>query len=115
MIVQLEEAKQIMNQLSADVKELREALNIDELTAKADELEKTTCEGDFWGRDNAQSIMSELNVAKAKITDYNDLADGLEALFDLVEMAISEDDESFTEEIISELSSLQKSYERQRI
>ncbi len=115
MIVQLEEAKQTMNQLSADVKELREALNIDELTAKADELEKTTCEGDFWGRDNAQSIMSELNVAKAKITDYNELADGLEALFDLVEMAISEDDESFTEEIISELSSLQKSYERQRI
>ena len=115
MIVQLEEAKQTMNQLSADVKELREALNIDELTAKADELEKTTCEGDFWGRDNAQSIMSELNTAKAKITDYNELADGLEALFDLVEMAISEDDETFTEEIISELSSLQKSYERQRI
>ena len=115
MIVQLEEAKQTMNQLSADVKELREALNIDELTAKADELEKTTCEGDFWGRDNAQSIMSELNATKAKVTDYNELADGLEALFDLVEMAISEDDESFTDEIISELSSLQKSYERQRI
>ena len=115
MIVQLEEAKQTMNQLSADVKELREALSIDTLTARADELEKITCEGDFWGRDNAQSIMSELNTAKAKVTDYNELADGLEALFDLVEMAISEDDESFTDEIISELSSLQKSYERQRI
>ena len=115
MIVQLEEAKQTMSQLSADVKELREALNIDELTVRADELEKTTCEADFWSRDNAQSIMSELNTAKAKVTDYNELADGLEALFDLVEMAISEDDESFTDEIISELSSLQKSYERQRI
>lgn len=115
MIVQLEEAKQTMNQLSADVKELREALNIDTLAERANELEKITCEGDFWGRDNAQSIMSELNMAKAKVTDYNELADGLEALFDLVEMAISEDDESFTEEIISELSSLQKSYERQRI
>ena len=115
MIVQLEEAKQTMNQLDADVKELRTALNIDELTAKAEELEKITCEGDFWGRDDAQSVMSELNTAKAKIADYSELSDGLEALFDLVELAISEDDESFTEEILSELDALQKSYDRQRI
>ncbi len=115
MIVQLEEAKQTMGQLSEDVKELHEALGIDELTAKAEELEKITCEGDFWGRSDAQSVMSELNTAKAKVNDYNELADGLAALGDLVEMAISEDDESFTEEILSELSALQKSYDRQRI
>ena len=115
MIVQLEEAKQTMGQLLEDVKELHEALGIDELTAKAEELEKITCEGDFWGRSDAQSVMSELNTAKAKVNDYNELADGLAALGDLVEMAISEDDESFTEEILSELSALQKSYDRQRI
>ena len=39
----------------------------------------------------------------------------MSALGDLVDMAISEDDESFTEEILSELSALQKSYDRQRI
>lgn len=44
MIVQLEEAKQRMSQLKEDVKELREALSIDALTEKADELEKLTCE-----------------------------------------------------------------------
>lgn len=115
MIVQLEEAKQTMNQLSADIKELHEALGIEELTKKADELEQTTCEGDFWGRPDAQSVMSDLNAAKSKINDYNELANGLSALADLVEMAISEDDESFTEEILSELSALTKSYEKQRI
>ncbi len=115
MIVQLEEAKQTMNQLEEDVKELHEALGIDQLTVKAKELEETTCEADFWGRDDCQQIMSELNSAKSVVNNYNELADGLSALKDLVEMAIMEDDESFTEEILSELSVLQKSYDRQRI
>lgn len=115
MIVQLEEAKQTLGILSADVKDLREALDYDVLCQKAEELEKTTCEADFWGREDAQSVMSELNAAKAKLGDYKELADGVSALGDLVDMAISEDDESFTEEILSELSMLQKSYDRQRI
>ena len=115
MIVQLEEAKQTLGTLAADVKDLRDALDYDKLCAKADELEKVTCEPEFWGREDAQSVMADLNGAKAKISDYKELADGVSALGDLVDMAISEDDESFTEEILSELSALQKSYDRQRI
>ena len=61
------------------------------------------------------SVMSELNTAKAKINDYTELSEGLGSLEDLVELAIAEDDESFTEEILNELGSLTKSYERQRI
>ena len=115
MIVQLEEAKQTLGTLAADVAELRGALDYDTLCAKADELEKVTCEPEFWGREDAQAVMAELNSAKAKISDYKELSDGVNALGDLVDMAISEDDESFTEEILSELSALQKSYDRQRI
>ncbi len=115
MIVQLEEAKQTLGVLSADVKELKDALDYDKLCEKADSLEKTTCEADFWGREDAQSVMSELNGIKAKIGDYKELSDGVVALGDLVEMAIAEDDESFTEEILTELAVLQKSYDRQRI
>lgn len=115
MIVQLEEAKQTLGTLAADVKELRDALDYDKLCAKADELEKITCEPEFWGREDAQAVMADLNAAKAKIGDYKELSDGVSALGDLVDMAISEDDESFTEEILSELSALQKSYDRQRI
>ena len=115
MIVQLEEAKQTLSQLGADIKELHEALNIDALTSRVKELEEVTCAADFWGREDAQTVMSELNGAKATVSSYNELVDGLNALSDLVEMAIAEDDESFTEEILSELSALKKSYERQRI
>ena len=115
MIVQLEESKQTIAALREDVKELRSALNIDELTEKANALEKTTCEADFWGREDAQTVMADLNAAKGTVNDYNALADGVSALSDLIELAISEDDESFTEEILTELASLQKDYDRQRI
>ena len=115
MIVQLEEAKQTLSALSGDVKELAEALGIEELKKRSDELEKVTCEADFWGRSDAQSVMSELNSVKAKVENYNSLEKGASDLADLIEMAISEDDESFTQEILSELTSLRKSYERQRI
>lgn len=115
MIVQLEEAKQTLGQLEIDVRELHEALAIDENTQKAKELEEITCEADFWGRDDCQHIMSELNIKKAVVNNYNELCNGLAGLKDFIEMAITEDDESFTEEILSELNRLQKSYEKQRI
>ena len=69
MIVQLEEAKQTLGTLAADVKDLRDALDYDKLCAKADELEKVTCEPEFWGREDAQTVMADLNGAKAKISD----------------------------------------------
>ena len=88
MIVELEEAKQKIAGLFSDVKELKDALGIDKLTERAKELEDVTCEGGFWSRDDAQKVMSELNSAKAAVAKYNELADSLEALKELVDMAI---------------------------
>ncbi|MBP3579880.1 MAG: peptide chain release factor 2, partial [Clostridia bacterium] len=115
MIVQLEEAKLQLNQLSQDSKELKEALNIDELAAKVEQLEKETCDEGFWNRDDTQAVMSELNNARNVVTTYNDFADGIDGLYEMIEMALEEDDETFTEDILSELSRLSKSYDAQRI
>ncbi len=115
MIVQLEEAKLQLNQLSSDTNELKEALNVEELTAKAKELEEITCVEGFWNRDDTQAVMTELKNAKDVVDGYNSLESGIENLKDMIEMAIEEDDESFTEEILAELEELNKSYENQRI
>ncbi len=115
MIVELEEAKQKISSLFSDVKELKEALGIEKLTEKAKELEDVTCEGNFWTRDDAQKVMSNLNSAKATVAKYNELAESLEALKELVDMAIEEDTSSFTDEVITELNRIEKSYETQRI
>ncbi len=115
MIVQLEEAKITLNQLKEDTKELKGALNVDELSAKAKELEETTCAEGFWDRADTQAILSELKSAKDVVDAYNDLEGGVEALYEMIEMAVEEDDESFTDEILDELKRLQKSYDEQRI
>ncbi len=115
MIVQLEEAKQILSQLKTDAAELKEALNVDELSVKAKELEEATCAEGFWNRDDTQTVMTELKGAKDVVNAYTDLADGIDSLSDMIEMAIELDDESFTDEILNELKRLSKSYDTQRI
>lgn len=115
MIVQLEEAKITLNQLREDTKELKSALNVEELRQRAKELEETTCSEGFWDRDDTQTILLELKNAKDVVDSYDDLEGGIEAIVDMTDMAIEEDDESFTEEILDELKRLQKSYGEQRI
>ena len=115
MIVQLEEAKQQLGVLKTDAAELKDALNVEELSAKVKELEEATCAEDFWGRDDTQSVMAELNNARNIVNTYNDLESGIESLYEMIEMAIEMDDESFTDEILTELSRLSKSYDNQRI
>ncbi len=115
MIVQLEEAKQTLNGLKAELPELKEALDVENLSKRAAELEQLTCSEGFWERSDTQNIMTELKSAKDVTSGFNDLEEGTDALFEMIEMAIEEDDESFTEEILSELSRLSKSYDAQRI
>ena len=115
MIVQLEEAKITLNQLKTDTAELKSALNVDELSAKSKELEETTCKEGFWDRNDTQTILSELKSANDVVDAYNDLEGGVEALYEMIEMAVEADDESFTDEILDELKRLQKSYDEQRI
>ena len=115
MIVQLEEAKQTLTGLKAELPELKEALDVENLSKRAAELEELTCSEGFWERSDTQNVMTELKSAKDVTAGYNDLEEGTQALFEMIEMAIEEDDESFTEEIISELSRLSKSYDAQRV
>ncbi len=112
----MEEALQSLSKLDEEIKELAISLEIDTLRAKADELEKITCEPGFWDNaDNTQTILTSLKNTKQTVDDYNALKDGAESLRALIELAIEENDESFTEEILSELGKLEKDKEHQRI
>ena len=116
LLVQLEEALQSLNKLDEEIRELAVSLEIDKLREKAEELEKITCEAGFWDNvENTQVILTSLKNTKQTVEDYTALASGASNLRDLIELAIEENDESFTEEILSELSSLEKSKESQRI
>ena len=115
MIIQLEEAKQKLSALKELIEELSESMGVPAAREKAAKLEEETCAADFWGREDAQSIMSELNGAKQIAENYDKLCGDAEALESLIEMALEEDDESFTEEILSELAAVEKEYDQQNI
>ena len=114
MIVQLEEALQNLGKLEEEIKELAVSLEIDKLKEKAGELEKKTCEQGFWDNaENTQGVLTTLKNTRQTIEDYEKLKNGAESLRSLIELAIEEDDESFTEEILKELKSLEKEKEHQ--
>ena len=115
MIIQLEEAKQSLNTLKTDAAELGLSLDIENVAKKVTELEQKTCEEGFWGSSDTQEVLNALKIAKQTNESYKELCSGIESIEALIEMAIEEDDESLTEEILTELKNLQKSYNNQRI
>ena len=116
MIIAIEEAIHKLNAFRENITDLGSALRIDELRAKADELEETTQAPEFWNdQQNSGKVLQEIKRLRSKIENYEGLAEKLEDTIVLAEMAIEENDESMTEEILSEVEAIEKEEERQRI
>jgi len=116
VIIQLEEAKQKLERFRADVKELGEALKIEEIKRQLTELEAQTLEANFWAnQEKSGKILQEIKVLKSKITKYEALSNKLEDTIVLCEMAIEENDESVTGEVLQALDEIEAEEEKQRI
>ncbi len=116
MIIALEEAKHTLNIFRADIEELGSALRIDELNAEVAELEKKTLEPDFWNdQENSGKILRQVKQLKDKIEAYENLCAKLEDTITLAELGIEENDESLTDEVLSEVEAIKAEEEKQRI
>ncbi len=116
MIIQLEQARQQMRDFQPKVAELANSLNIDAQRAKCKELEELAAAPDFWNDpDNSQKVLGELKAVKDVVTAYDDLVSLLESTIELLDLAIADEDESFTEDILNDIRAMEKSYEEQKI
>lgn len=116
LIVALEEAKYNLNEMRGKVKELGNALRIDETREKAKELEKQTYAEDFWNdQENSSKILQQVKQLKDRVEAYEKLAQKLEDAITLAEMAIEENDDAYTEEVQKELADIQRTEERMRL
>ena len=116
VIVALEEAKYKLLAMRDKLKELGSALRIDELRAVAEELDKQTLDPDFWSnQENSSKILQRIKQTKDTIEDYDKLCARLEDAITLAEMAIEENDESYVEEVQSELDEIIRLEETKRI
>lgn len=116
MIIALEDAKYKLIGMRSNIKELGSALRIDELRSLATELDSQTLNPDFWSnQENSSKILQKIKQTKDTIEDYDALVARLEDAITLAEMAIEENDESYIEEVQSELSEIMQAEETKRI
>ncbi len=116
MIIALEEAKRKLIDLRKDIKELGHALRIDDLKAKAAELEAQTLDPNFWNDpENSTKITQTIKQSKDKIEGYENLCSRLEDAITLAEIAIEENDEDSLSEVESELAAIEETAEKERI
>ena len=116
MIIALEDAKYKLIAMRADIDDLGSALRIDELKKLAAELDEQTLDPDFWSnQENSSKVLQKVKQTKDTIESYEELKGRLEDAITLAEMAIEENDESYVEEVQSELSEISKTAENKRI
>lgn len=116
LIIALENAKYELTNFRENISELGNALRIKELKAEVEELEKVTFEPDFWSnQENSTKTLQKIKQMKSKIEAYEALSLRLEDAIVMAEMAIEENDESLTDEILEEQKAIVAEEEKQRI
>ncbi len=116
LIIQLDEAKRTLRDLEPDLKELGEALKIESLRRKAEELDEQIMMPDFWNdQQNSGKILKEVKQLKEKIGEYDALRGKHRETLELAELAAEEEDESFLEEILQAVRDIEAQEEKMRI
>ncbi len=115
MIIQLDEAKRTLLLKADEIKELAQALKLDELKAETEELEKKTLDPDFWGSDESGAVLKRVKYLKDRVAAYEALESKLDDTLTLTEMAIEEEDESVTDEVLAAVAEIEEEESRQRI
>ena len=116
MIIQLEQARQRLRDFQPQITELANSLNIDNLRERCRILEEIAAGADFWNDpDNSQKVLGELKEVKDTVNSYDALSSLFESTMELLDLAISEEDESFTDDILSDIKTIENSYEEQKI
>ena len=116
MIVALEDAKYKLIGMRESIVELGSSLRIEETKEKLKDLEAQTQAPDFWNNaDKSSKVLQVIKQGQDKVAGYEQLCARLEDAIALAEMAIEENDESFVEEVQTELAAITAEEEHRRI
>jgi len=116
LIVALEDAKYKLIALRESITELGSALRIEETKESLKDLEAHTQAPDFWNNaEKSSKVLQVIKQGQDKVEGYEKLCARLEDAIALAEMAIEENDESFVEEVETELAEITAEEEHRRI
>ncbi len=112
----LDEYRVKLRDLKAQIVELGNALNIEQLKTRLAELEEEGRQPDFWNdMERSQKILQEQKIVKEQVEKYLSLVSFHEDTDTLVEMAAEEKDESFDDEIVESVADIEKRINEQTL
>ncbi len=116
LILQLEQAKLSLRELSEGIIDLGKSINFDTLKVEVEELENKTAEAGFWDKpEQSQAVLKTLKHKKGTLERYISLKKSFDDIETLIDISIEDDDESIVDEVLSDLDSVKAEYERQKI
>ena len=111
MIIQLEEAKKELADVIGQIEELGENIKIEETEKEQKEYaDKINADG-FWDEiTEANEILKKSKLLTEKIKDFRNLENFSKSTYELASMAIAENDESLTADILRECSEIKAEF-----
>ena len=112
MIVDFENYRLQLLGMENKIKELRQALNIDGAAEEKKKLEEDSMDPAFYNDiEGSQKVMQKIKQLTNKIDRYEKLYGTWEDLLTLIELALSEDDESVLDEVAEGVKKLEEDVE----
>ena len=115
-MLQFEELRLKLLGYEDKLKELKEALGLDEMKAEQEKLEQLTAQEDFWGDlANSQKVLQRIAALKSKIKAYEDLKASFDDGLMMIELSDEEGDESMVDECSANVESFIEELEKQTL
>ncbi|MDO4554740.1 MAG: PCRF domain-containing protein, partial [Lachnospiraceae bacterium] len=115
-MVELDQIKYRINSYEAPIKEMGEALKLEEKKAEIQSLESQMEKPDFWDDiEGSQEIMRKIKTLKQDVEAYESLLSQKEDIETLMEMGYEENDPELVPEIEEAMESFEKEFEELKL
>jgi len=99
ILIQFEELRLELLNHEESLKNLKDAMKIEELERDIAELEEKTADESFWGDlENSQKVLKKISSMKNKVASYNDLSTSFDDMLTMIELSDEEGDLDMLEE-----------------
>ena len=115
-MLQFEEIKQQLHAMRPEIEEIGAALDLETGASEIERLEAEAAEPDFWSDlEHSQKVLQRIKQLKDRRAIYDSLCHEAEELELMCEMALEENDESFSDEVTTGMTSLAAHLEEVRM
>ena len=114
--IKIEQNMPRIKTLGDNITALGEAIDAETLKKEVEELDAATAAPDFWNdTENSQKVLKQLKTKKGLLDGYLSLSKTYDDLMTMIEMIADEEDDSYADEVISDLGTLEKQYADEKI